>query len=646
MPNKRQERLLSILIEKEDWMTSKQLAKLLEVTDRTIRSDIDAINKSMDPPPVESNVRMGYRAAAVNTVSLSEKRPPGAESALSGAAEIPQTPGARCIYMIQRMLFEIQWLNLLELQNQIYISDSSLQNDLKRIRKMLEPYPALKLVREKKRISIQGDERSKRKLYRDLLVAEVQDNFLNLDRLAYLYKNFDLIEVKDIFVKVLEEYDYSIHEALFAMLILHAGTSIERMSACHYVPMDETQAGLEDTIEYQISKTFFERVSGRLHIRVQEGEIGLFALVIMGRQASNYTSDHIKFEGRWLNSRKLVQGALDRLNEVFRVDFSKDEDLMAGLKMHFRGLVERTKNKVVLEDIFLEEIKEKYPLIFEMGVYVVAYLQEVLRMPVAEAESGFIALHLGAASERLNETSKYRVVMIFPYNQVFSEMCEKKVLDMFGDRMRIVKKFHYFEEEKIRQEEPDLILTTFPVQHKLEIPTLSISLFVDSDTEAGILQMLNSLDKKKFRLEFSAHIGHLLRKEHYYQDLDLKTPEEVITCLCKSLERAGVVDGEFRDIVLSREQMAPTSFANALAIPHAFRAFATKSTIAVAQLRSPIQWGAFEVRLVMLFAINKADQRMIKIFFDWISDIISCQELLAQLISGCDYETFIERIME
>ncbi len=646
MINKRQERLLSILIEKEDWMTSKQLARLLEVTDRTIRSDIDGINKSMNPSPIESNIRMGYRAIVMNTVDLSDKKQSGAEPVIYGAGEIPQTPGARCIYMIQRMLFEIQWLNLLELENQIYISDYSLQNDLKRIRKMLEPYPALKLVREKKRISIQGDERSKRKLYRDLLIAEVQDNFLNLDRLAYLYKNFDLIEVKDIFVKVLEEYDYSIHEALFAMLILHAGTSIERMSACHYVQMDETQTGLEDTIEYQISKTFFERVSRRLHIRVQEGEIGLFALVIMGRQASNYTSDHMKFGSRWLNSRKLVQGALDRLNEVFRVDFGKDEDLMAGLKMHFRGLVERTKNKVVLEDIFLEEIKEKYPLIFEMGVYVVAYLEEVLEMPVAEAESGFIALHLGAASERLNEASKYRVVMIFPYNQMFSEMCEKKVLDMFGDRMKIVKKFHYFEEEKIRQEEPDLILTTFPLQHKLEIPTLSISLFVDSDTEAGILQMLNSLDKKKFRLEFSAHIGHLLRKEHYYQDLDLKTPEEVISCLCASLEQAGVVDGEFRDIVLNREQMAPTSFANALAIPHAFRAFATKSTIAVAQLRNPIQWGAFEVRLVMLFAINKADQRMIKIFFDWISDIISCQELLAQLIRGCDYETFIERIME
>ena len=84
MPNKRQERLLSILIEKEDWMTSKQLAKLLEVTDRTIRSDIDAINKSMDPPLVESNIRKGYRAAAVNMVNLSDKKLPAADSRCFG----------------------------------------------------------------------------------------------------------------------------------------------------------------------------------------------------------------------------------------------------------------------------------------------------------------------------------------------------------------------------------------------------------------------------------------------------------------------------------------------------------------------------------------------------------------------------------
>ena len=42
MQNKRQEQLLAILSERRDWMTSRQLAGLLQVSDRTIRSDVEA----------------------------------------------------------------------------------------------------------------------------------------------------------------------------------------------------------------------------------------------------------------------------------------------------------------------------------------------------------------------------------------------------------------------------------------------------------------------------------------------------------------------------------------------------------------------------------------------------------------------------
>jgi len=641
MRSKRQEQLLAILSEKQDWVTGKQLSSLLNVSDRTIRSDVEAINKKAAHPPIESNVRLGYRVIGAQCLTT-EKQQAVQEQA---GASIPQTPGARCIYIIQRLLFETSELNLMELQSQIYISDSSIQNDLKRIRKMIEPYPELKLVRSRECISLQGDEISKRKFYRELLVAEVQENFLNLNRLAHLYKNFDLIEVKDLFTEVLEEYDYSIHEALFPMLIIHAGTSIERMSTYHYIKMDDQRQGLDETIEYQIAKSFFERVSNRLHIKVQDGEIAMFALVIMGRRASNYAGDHIKFQGKWLNTNKLVKGALNRLKEVFGVDFSGDEDLEAGLKMHLYGLVERAKNQVSLEDVFLEEIKQKYPLVFEMGVYIVGYLEEQLGVRVADMESGFIALHLGAASERMNSVRKYRVVMILPHNQSFSAMCKNKILDMFRDRIEIVKTLHYFEEDTVKLLEPDLILTNFQVEHKLEIPTVLISLFVDSETEANILQALNRLDKKRFHLEFTSHIGQLIRKEHFFQNLDLNTPEEIIACLCGSLKGAGIVGENYLNIVLEREKMSPTSFANALAIPHAFQAFATTSTVAVARLKNPVKWGAFEVKLVMLFAINEGDQRMIKIFFDWVSEIIGKPEELARLTSECSYETFIERIM-
>ena len=638
MQNKRQEQLLAILSERRDWMTSRQLAGLLQVSDRTIRSDVEAINKHTDPPPIESNVRQGYRLCE-------DARPALASGAETREADIPQTPGARCAYMIQKLLFEVKELNLTMLQSQIYVSGYSIDNDLKRIRKMLEPYSGLKLVRNKECISLKGDEASKRRFYRDLLVAEVQENFLNLNTLAHLYRSFNLIEVKDIFVDVLEEYDYSIHESMFPMLILHAGTSIERMNCANYVNMDNSSQGLEDTIEYQIAQTFFDRISKRLHITVHDGEVGMFALVIMGRRASNYTSDFVNYNGKWMNTKKLVAEALEQVYALFGLDFRQDADLVAGLKMHFHGLIERVKNQVRMEDVFVEEIKRKYPLVFEMGIYVLEFLEQRLGRPISDVESCYIALHLGAASERMNSVRKYRAVMILPHNQSFSDMCVKKISDMFRERMEVVKVFGYFEEDEVSALDPDLLLSTFPLEHGLDVETVSINLFVDSETESKILQAINRLDKKGFRLEFTSHIGNLIRKEHYHSQVDMDQPEEIIRMLCAGLEKEGIVEPEFTEVVLKREQMSPTSFVNTFAIPHAFGAFARNSTIAVAQLKNPVKWGAFEVRLVMLFAINEGDARMIKIFFDWVSNVVNQPEELAKLVAPCSYEEFIDRIM-
>ena len=638
MQNKRQEQLLAILSERRDWMTSRQLAGLLQVSDRTIRSDVEAINKHTDPPPIESNVRQGYRLCE-------EARPALASGAETREADIPQTPGARCAYMIQKLLFEVKELNLTMLQSQIYVSGYSIDNDLKRIRKMLEPYSGLKLVRNKECISLKGDEASKRRFYRDLLVAEVQENFLNLNTLAHLYRSFNLIEVKDIFVDVLEEYDYSIHESMFPMLILHAGTSIERMNCANYINMEEGMQGLEDTIEYQIAQTFFDRISKRLHITVHDGEVGMFALVIMGRRASNYTSDFVNYNGKWMNTKKLVAEALEQVYALFGLDFRQDADLVAGLKMHFHGLIERVKNQVRMEDVFVEEIKRKYPLVFEMGIYVLEFLEQRLGRSISDVESCYIALHLGAASERMNSVRKYRAVMILPHNQSFSDMCVKKISDMFRERMEVVKVFGYFEEDEVSALDPDLLLSTFPLEHGLDVETVSINLFVDSETESKILQAINRLDKKGFRLEFTSHIGNLIRKEHYHSQVDMDQPEEIIRMLCAGLEKEGIVEPEFTEVVLKREQMSPTSFVNTFAIPHAFGAFARNSTIAVAQLKNPVKWGAFEVRLVMLFAINEGDARMIKIFFDWVSNVVNQPEELAKLVAPCSYEEFIDRIM-
>ena len=68
--NKRQEKIVLLLNDTKAWMTGKEISKLMQVSDRTIRSDIDAINRYYEQPIIESNLRSGYHIRDEINVTL------------------------------------------------------------------------------------------------------------------------------------------------------------------------------------------------------------------------------------------------------------------------------------------------------------------------------------------------------------------------------------------------------------------------------------------------------------------------------------------------------------------------------------------------------------------------------------------------
>ena len=196
--NKRQEKIIMMMNDSNDWITGKELSKLLNVSDRTIRSDIDSINRYYENALIESNLRYGYHLnqEILRTLNIEIEQP------------IAQTPQERCIYIIQQLLFQRNELSITNLQDQVFVSEYSIDNDIKRIKKMIEPYEQLRLVRSKNFIHLEGDEESKRKLYKDLLAEETQGNFLNLNNLAALYNDFDLLIVKDTLEETFNKYNF------------------------------------------------------------------------------------------------------------------------------------------------------------------------------------------------------------------------------------------------------------------------------------------------------------------------------------------------------------------------------------------------------------------------------------------------------
>ena len=495
MLSNRQMNVINILSDSNNWMTGKEIAKILNVTDRTIRSDIESINKYYDCQLIESNRRAGYH---IDDILL-------AKQDIEVKEIVPQTSHERCIWIIQELLFRNKEINLIQLQERVFVSGYSIDNDLKKIRKIIENYPSLKLIRSKNHIRLEGEEIDKRKLYKYLLTEETHGNFMNLNSIADFWTDFDLIAIKDIFEEVCEKYDYKIRETTFPMIMMHAGVAIERIINHNYLT-SELDDRLVESMEYHVSYEFFERVSKLLNIEIVDDEVKRFSLLLLGKSSGNYR----KLNNNKEDVKRLIDRLIEQIAEYFGVDFSKDWDLKVGLETHIRSLIERQRNKVDVTNLYLKEIKRKYPLVFEMAIHSAKVIEKFTGYVIDEPEIEFLALHLGAAYERIDSVQRYRAVVIMPHNQMLLKPCIEKLNSRFGDRMEVVKMFTFFEESQVMEYEPDFIITTLQIKHNLDVPTIQISLFLNYEDESRIFQLLNQLDKKRYSADFKILVKKMM----------------------------------------------------------------------------------------------------------------------------------------
>ena len=629
MLKKRQNNIIDILNDKADWITGNTLAQMLNVSDRTIRSDIESINTEYQREIIFSNKRLGYK---LDEHAISEME-------LETHNIIPQTPQERCIWIIKELLFNSRELNLYDLESRVFISGYSIENDLGRIKKMIKDYH-LNLKRSKNFVELIGEENEKRKLYRKLLTDEVQGNFTNLNILANLFSDFDFLKISDIFTETCYEYDYQIKESLFPIVMIHAGVAIERIISGNYAEnIDLPDESFTETLEYQLSQDFFARVEQGCQIHSVENEIIKFAILLC---SSNSQQDFTQKK----EIREIVVAVLAKINDNFDIDFSGDEALVSGLGNHISSLIERQKTNTSMSNVYLREIKRKYPLVFEMAVHAGEVLSERLEKKVGENELSFIALHLGAAYDRVNSPSKYRAVVIIPNNQMLSKPFIDKINSRFEDRMTIVFNYKIFDERQVRAISPDLIISTVSLKHQIKIPTLQLSLLFDYEDESKIFQLLNQLDKERYHEKFQKMMEHLIQKKLFYRKDHVADGEEAIEYLCNELIKEGLADEDYKADVIKRERISATSFVQGFAVPHAIEISTSESCIATLTLDKPVQWGNFEVRLVILLAIRGEDNQLMSIFFDWLSNLVMDPQKLSALLKARDQKDFIENILE
>ena len=631
MLNKIQNMIFSIMNRQKDWIIGKDLARLLNVSDRTIRNDIAAINDFYKDTMIEANIKKGYRIQEEKVRNL----------IIATDKQMPETVEERRLFILEKLL-KVGQIHLYELSKEMCVSEFSLENDINKTRKLLGNYPGLKIDRNSNMLRLSGEECEKRRLYEELILSDMSGNLLNINKIAEKFSRFNLLKIKETLRNIFLESQYEINEIQIPATVIHIGVILERNLSYHFLKNIECREKILETREYEISKLFFEKISQMLLLKVPEEEIVDFAVYLNRGKKKGYKENEQLEE----IASEMVQHIIDEIKEYFDIDFSEDREFRLGLELHINSLLKRHYEKIEIDNTCLEEVKRKYPLIFEMGVWVCKIIEERLKIIISENEISFIALHIGSAYERANLRKKYKCILICPHNKMITDLCVQKIVNRFSERMEIIKCMSYFEEADILKNKPDFILTTQPLTHTLEIMTAEVSMFFDYKDEAVVFQILNRLDQIRYKNNFQFFILNLIREEFFTVNMVEEQPEKIISAMCDNLYSRGYVTEGFKESVLKRETLSSTSFFHGFAIPHNMsNQYTIHSAISAAILKRPVKWGQYDVRLVLLLAITEENRNLLKIFFDWLNGVVSDSEKFTKLLEVQDYKDFVSTLL-
>lgn len=632
--NARQEKIIELLRESGGWMKGKDIALVMGVSTRTIRNDVETINASLTGAAIESSFQLGYHLKTQ-------------EAPVSRAKSvIPQTPEERRSFILKQLLRHRD-ININDLPEKVCVSLFTIESDLRVIRQWLADSSDLHLESGRNRIRLVGDEAAKRRLYKFLLSQEVEENFLNMDTLNELYPDFDLTEIRDLLAECEKRHGIEIRETAQSMVLMHVGIALTRV--LNFNPMERVEAlkDLQQTPQYLAAREFWDKIARRFQVTAPEPEISQLALLFMGKGSGNYyKADTIPVNGKDISLEDLTTAMLEEVRKLYGVDLTTDSKLQEGLSLHLRGLLLRLRDRTQVDNVYLEELRWRFPLIYDMGVTASRKLHEILGIQLDPNEIGFLALHLGAAYTIHRKPSKYRAVVVFPSDQALATVVIEKIRRQFQDRMDVVAVLDAYEKKRVEDLNPDLILTTLPLDHGLNVPTVQLSVFYSQENESQIFQQLNRLDKNRQKDIFQHRIRELIKPEYFLETLDASDSEDVIRKMCQPLVKAGCIPPEYADAVLEREGYAPTSFAAGFALPHALNVTIRESAISVAHLDHPLQWGDHSVDFVLLLAIREEDRELLGIFFDWWIQIISDPLRFGLLKEKDGYAAFVQAILE
>ncbi len=641
---RRQQKILLLLLDAGEWRTSAGLSEKLNVSDRTIRSDITALGSVLGQCGITiiCERSKGYR---IGEADKQRVRRLFEEDRI----RIEKSYEDIHITLLMHLLSCRAPVDLDDLCEEFFVSRTSLEEKIKKIKNILRTFhDNIVLIRKRNTIRIAGEERSIRQLMNFLIINNDHARIsLDLKAYAHMFDYEEMRAVQETVVREIRRADILISDTGIVAITIHMMVGIERirLGLTLKEPFFDDRSGAEEegNIEKELACRITDAISEQLHLEFNEYEIEAVAYHISFRRY--FPAEDKTKEGLPADLVGEVKRVLEEIKDRYLMDMTKDEELIRGLVYHFRMLRQRLDCKIHYQNPILEEFKDKYPFVFELAMLARKRFEELLEIELNEDEIGYIAIHFGAAAEKLKCTDtpeKINLALISHLDYPGSQLLITKLRSSYGDLANIYGPFSHFDLDDLWDCDPQLIITTTDLrigQEQAGIVKIN-SVLTKNDLERLDLLVRKNFEERKKRLDYS----DFFREEFFYPGLEAASRDEVIHFMAGRLKEAGLVGEDFEESVRKRELFSSTVMKNLIALPHPMEICAVQTVIAVAILHHPVIWSRRKAQLIFMMAVKSHDQHYLESFYELVVDLSDDSGFVGRVLKTTDFESFLSLI--
>ncbi len=636
--NNRQILLLSELYRSNTNHTNESLARLFDVSERTIRNDIHDINEKL-----EAYKALVHREAS-RTISLiinnEELFKEFMQEYLNQDERIPVEPEDRVFYLIRKFLLNPEYLKIDDVAQELYVSRSTVLKDLKDVKVILNEFDLNFERRPNYGIALIGSEKQIRNAISELLFNRNQPSFLIESKNEWLLPQKLMDEIHRVVLTNIRHFKLSLSDIALNNLVIHIAIAYNRVLAKQYVDSVETDlSNIIDKEEYQVAQQILKDIEGVFDISFPEVEIAYVTMHLLGTKLvleNNYAQPLSSVDQE---IHEVARKVIDEVDRRLNLGLKEDKELHLGIAIHLKPAIHRFRYQMNLRNPMLEAIKANYSLSFEAAVIASRIIEDELNIKINEDEMGYIALHFGGAMERAKMAEKpLRTLIVCASGIGSSQLLLYKIRSRFSHRLTVLEATELHNLSRYSQEDLDLIISTIPLPESIEIPSIVVG------------DILGESDMEKIAKLIDQHnqicCDHYLRKELVYAQLDYEDYPSLVEYLSERVWEKGLVNEDISESVLKRETISATAFGNLVAIPHPLEPVSTDTFWTVATLKEPIDWVGKPVQLVVLLNVAKELSSSLELMYKQLLAIVDDFDLVQELVEIASPEHLFRRLKE